>query len=116
MKVNGENGNSITVWLSVRGMCVSPCFHEITVFVAWNCCFGEYFFIIFKDMSIRKEDIDIENPLNNLKYLLHCFLKNRLLWNAGKENWKNKEHIARLTAFYSKYQPSKVFSVISCYF
>ncbi len=67
-------------------------------------------------MSIRKEDIDIENPLNNLKYLLLCFLKYRLLWNAGKENWKNKEHIARLTAFYSKYQPSKVFSIISCYF
>lgn len=40
----------------------------------------------------------------------------RLLWNAGKENWKNKEHIARLTAFYSKYQPSKVLSVISYHF
>ncbi|KAK8818793.1 hypothetical protein WA538_004098, partial [Blastocystis sp. DL] len=54
-------------------------------------------------MSIRKEDLDLENPLNNLK----------LFWNAGKENWKKKEHIARLTVFYSKYHPSKLDSITS---
>ncbi|KAK8802595.1 hypothetical protein JH06_5261 [Blastocystis sp. subtype 4] len=52
-------------------------------------------------MSIRKEDLDLDNPFNNFK----------LFWNAGKENWKNKDHIARLTVFYSKYHPSKLGSI-----
>ena len=66
-------------------------------------------FFVEKSMSIRKEDIDIDNPFNNFKSVFGmCFSWNRLFWNAGKENWKRKEHIARLTEFYSKHHPSKV--------
>ena len=63
-------------------------------------------------MSIKKEDLDLDNPLNNFKlfFISDCYY--RLLWNAGKESWKNKEHIARLTVFYSKHHPAKVISIV----
>ena len=80
--------------------------------------FGKHRFLVkSSQMSIRKEDLDLDNPFNNLKYVFqHSAEITRLFWNAGKENWKKKEHIARLTVFYSKYHPSKVPLSVSFHF
>lgn len=67
-------------------------------------------------MSGTKEEIDLSNPFGGFKYGMKKNVNCRQLWSSSKENWKNKEHIARLTLFYTKNHPSKVIFVFLAWF